>query len=205
MLQLSLSKSAIGKAVETLRQGGVVVLPTETCYGLSADITNSKAVSLIFKIKKRPKKKSFSIVCADLQMAKKWFVLGPEELKLAKKYWSGPLAMILKAKLNKICIQSLAKDKTAAVRVSSSKVMRAICRKLGRPVVSTSANISGAENPYSVKDVLAQFSGQKYQPDLILDEGRLPKQPPSTIVKVQGKKVKILRQGTVHLSKISNF
>jgi|SRR3989344_4039396 len=187
---ISTSPSSIKEAIKMLRNGGIVVFPTETAYGLAADIANKKAYAKIFKIKNRSREKSLPWIAANLAMAKKYVKFSPLATKLAKKYWPGPLTLVLSEKKQK---------GTIAIRVSSNKIAHDLSDKLGRPIVSTSANLSGFSICYSARSVVRQFKNQKYQPDLVLDGGRLPKQKPSTIVKIQNEKINILRQGSIKL------
>jgi len=190
-----IAPESITKAVAILKHGGVVVYPTETAYALGCDATNGKAIAKIFKIKNRPKEKGLPVICATKRMASDFFKFGKIERKLAKKYWPGPLTMVLK-KSSKFKVQSL---KFIAVRVSPNKVACAISRGLKRPIVSTSANISGAAAIYNSADIIKNFSEKKYQPDLILDAGKIPVRRPSTIIKIENNKVIILRQGEVRI------
>lgn len=90
-------------------------------------------------------------------------------------------------------------DGTIAVRVTAFPALREIAEKLGRPVVATSANLSGAPALYSAKEIIAAFAGKKWQPDFILDYGILPKNLPSTIVSAINDELKILRQGELKI------
>ena len=91
------------------------------------------------------------------------------------------------------------KTDEVAVRVSSNNVARALSRGLGKPIISTSANISGEAPAYNIKEVIKSFARKKYRPDLILDAGKLPKRSPSTIVKINDKKIIILREGEIKI------
>jgi L-threonylcarbamoyladenylate synthase len=139
-----------------LKRGAVIVYPTDTAYGLGCDATNSQAVARIFKIKGRGKSKALPMICADQKMVEKYFgfVHGPLSM-LARKHWPGPLSIILKAK--KGIAKAALKNNTAAVRVPDSVIARTLSKLLGRPLVATSANISGQPTCYSVRAVLRQF------------------------------------------------
>lgn len=200
MKVIKITKQSIAKAVEILKRGGTVVYPTETAYALGCDAANARAAAKIFKIKNRPKEKGLPMICATKKMASDFFKFGKIERKLAKKYWPGPLTMILPSAIS---------HQLSAVRVSSNKVARAISRGLGRPIISTSANISGKGAVYDSKKIIAEFAKEKYQPastcakrgepDLALDAGKLPPREPSTIVKIENTKIIILRQGKIRI------
>lgn len=178
--------------IRLLKKGGVVVLPTDTAYGLSCDTFNKEAVQRIYNIKGRPKNKAVLLIAADLKMAKKYLKFFEIEEKLAKKHWPGALSIILKPKSKKLNYQA-----DFGVRVPYNNLCRAISKKLGRPIVTTSANFSGGKTPYSIAAVLKEFAGKKYLPDLIMDVGRLKKVKPSTLIKIENGKMTVLRQGPI--------
>ena len=94
------NKQSIRKAVEFLKEGKVIVYPTETCYALGCDATSEKACKRIFEIKKRSKEKKLPIIVANLKMAKEYACFDKDALKLAKAFWPGPLTLLLKKKEN---------------------------------------------------------------------------------------------------------
>lgn len=194
-----LNSKDLKRAIQIIKQGGVVAAPTETAYGLIADAMNARAVKNIFLIKGRKKSKPLPLIAASLSMVKNFFYLNSFEEKLARRYWPGPLTILLRPK-KKFPI----KLKLVAVRVSSSPVAKIICLALSRPITATSANLSGKKELYSDKSVTMEFSGRRYKPDFIFPGGRIPKRKPSTIVEARGNKIIILRQGAVKFS-ISNF
>ena len=83
-----------------IKAGGIVVYPTDTAYAIGCDATNVRAVRAIFKIKGRPKAKAMPIICADLKMVEKYFLNAIRYTLYAKKYWPGPLSIVVKAKKN---------------------------------------------------------------------------------------------------------
>lgn len=193
-------RKVLEKAVNILKKGGVIVYPTETCYGLGADAENKSAVKRIFKIKKRKFEKSFLVLVSSLAMAKKYVIFNKLALKIAKKFWPGPLTLVLEVKDKKKF-----KSKTLGLRISSSKICQALVKKSNKPLISTSANLSGQPPIYSISEFLKQFKNKKYQPDLILDAGRLPKVSPSTIIDLTKDYPKILREGPIERKSLLNF
>jgi len=185
----------IKQAVDVLKQGGVIVYPTETAYGLGADFLNPKAVKKVYQIKGRDFKKPLSVIVADLKMAQKLVKFNKISLKLAKKHWPGALTLVLPRKA--IVETGFKPVSTIALRVSSSKLATAIVKKINQPLTATSANLSGKGELYSTMAVIKEFKNKKYQPDLIIDAGRLPKIKPSTIAKIEKNKLEILRQGKI--------
>lgn len=175
-------KLGIQEAVEILRRGGTVVYPTDTAYALGGMFDSKKVTKNILAIKNRTDEK-FTLICSSLNQVKKFFKLDNFSLKLAKKYWPGPLSIVVSDKF--------------AVRVPANKLARILAQRAGKPLVATSANLSGNNNLYNSAKVIEEFEGRQYQPDLIIDAGILPKIKPSTLVKVEGLKVKVIRIGLI--------
>lgn len=174
------NQAGIVKAVAVLKAGGVVAYPTDTAYGLGGIFNLAEVQTRILKIKKRTDRK-FVLVAYNFYQVEKFFELNPLAKKLAKKYWPGPLSIVV--------------DKNFSIRVSANAVARRLCRLTGAPLISTSANISGQPSAYSIQEIKKQFRNQRYQPDLIIDAGTLKKTLPSTVVKVTKNKIQIVRQG----------
>jgi L-threonylcarbamoyladenylate synthase len=144
------------------------------------------------------------LIAADFSVVKKYFKMSAPELKLVKKYWPGPLTIILKIKTqttkHKKCFAKKVRESgLVAVRVSPHKIARALAAAAGGFIVSTSANISTKPECFSVAEIKKQFKNSRSKPDLVLDAGCLKKSKPSTIVKVEKGKVVILRQGVIKL------
>lgn len=176
------------KAVAVLKRGGLVVYPTETAYALGCDPQNASAMKKIFLIKKRAATKPLPLVVASARMARRYAVLDRYASMLADAFWPGPLTLVAPM------VPGTKGTGEVAVRVSSAPWARALSAGLGRPVVSTSANRSGAKTRYNVSSVLHDLGAL---PDMILDAGVLKSTPPSTIVRAQGGIVAILREGPV--------
>lgn len=178
------------RAITILKKGGTIVYPTETSYGLGCDSLNKKAISKIFKIKKRPKSKNLTYIISSLDMAKKYGILTKDDIKLVKSFMPGPLTLVVKTnnKYQKII------GKEFAFRISSSSIARNLAKKLGRPIVSTSANLSGHPDIYNIKKI-------EIKPDFIIDSGKLIKRKPSTIMDLFDG-INIRRQGPIYKKQI---
>lgn len=215
---LKITKQSITDAVAVLKSGGTVVYPTETSYALGCDATNERAKSLIFKIKMRPKEKDLPMICATKKQVSGFFKMPSVAWKIWKKYWPKPVSIIIKTKKheNKKTRKNNMSFPTpkrsvgnysgiqieVPVRISSNKIARGLARKLGRPIVSTSANISGKPSLYSATEIAKSFFGKKYQPDIILDAGTLPVRPASTIIKINDNKIEVIRKGEVKIGSV---
>lgn len=190
--------SSLAAIAKELKAGAVIVYPTDTAYALGCDATNAKAVARVFAIKGRDNAKALPMVVADMSMAKKFIVLSSKFIVLSSKHWPGPLTLVAKAKKG---IAKAALDQgTAAVRVPNNDIARRLSQWLGRPLIATSANLSGRPTCYSAKAVLRQFAGAARLPDIVLDAGALPKRRPSTIVASDKKgEIIVLRQGPIKI------
>ncbi len=186
------TEKLINSVVKILKNNGVAISPTETTYGLIADFTNKIAVNKIFKIKQRNKNKLLPIIVSDFKMANEYFNFDKNSLTLAKKYWPGPLTLILNKKGQNKC-------SGVAVRISNNKIVNQLTKKLGRPITATSANISGQDLCYDIFDTIKQFKNNKIKPDIFLNAGILPKNLPSTIIDARNKKIKIIRHGEIKI------
>ncbi len=189
-------KAVLKRAVDILKRGGVIVYPTETVYGLGANIFDKKAVKKIFLIKGRTFRKPLSAAVSGLKEAEQIAKFNLKAKKIFKKFLPGPLTLVL---FKKACVPDLvtAGRKKIAIRVPDFKVTLDLLKKCRFPITSTSANISGKSAPCSVSAVTKQFKNKKNQPDLILDVGRTPIGRPSTIIDLTQKKPKILREGPI--------
>ncbi|MDX5340366.1 MAG: threonylcarbamoyl-AMP synthase [Cyclobacteriaceae bacterium] len=184
----------VRQIVEILRNGGIIIYPTDTVYGLGCDITNQKAVEKICKIKGiNPKKHNFSFVCADLSnIAQYTRVITKPVFKMMKKGLPGPFTFILEAssQVPKILHSN---KKTVGIRVPNHGVPRAIVEELGQPILSTSIHDEDEIIEYSTDPELIF---EKYQNlvDVVIDGG-YGSNVPSTILDCTGEEVVLLREG----------
>ena len=197
------------RSIERCVPGGVVVFPTETAYGLAADVMNPRAVHKVMLIKGRDRK-TMPLIASSFAMATRNVYLSPMTRELAKKYWPGPLTIVAPAKakkrkhpvsLTKIHPDVVREDGTAAIRVTSHPIAAALARRLGNPIVATSANLAGKPACYTLSEFQKQMKGRRYQPDYLIDAGRLKKRPTSTIIKEDDGVIVILRQGEIKIPK----
>lgn len=186
------------KVVEVLKSGGVIMHPTETCYGLAADIFNLQAIKKVYAIKKMKADKPVSIMVRNLYEAKKYARFNKMALKLAEKYWPGPLTIIVPRKKALPAYLNRGYD-TVGIRCPDSKTSMELILANGGPLTTTSANITGQPEVYKVKDFLQQVSAGVAAPDYIMDEGKIAKNKPSTIVEVSPEGVRIIRKGDLVL------
>ena len=182
----------IEEIIEVIKNGGVVVCPTDTVYGLLADAANEKAVEKVFKIKKRQKTKPFPIFVKDIKTAKKLAYIDTRQEKILKNKWPGKFTFVLNRRPAKIF--GVAK-KTIVLRVPNYKLIDILLEKLNRPLTGTSANISGQPESTKIEEVLTQFENQKMKPEAVFNAGDLPKSFSSTIIDLTDKTPRIIREG----------
>jgi len=167
---------AIIEAADIIKQGGLVVYPTETCYGLGASALDPVAIKRIFLAKGRSFTTRIPIIVDCIETVKKFAFLNEKARKLAEKFWPGPLTIALRKKSE---IPDILNPDRIAIRIPDHPVPIALVKKVGLPITATSANRSGEPSPYSIKEVLRSLGPVV---DMILDAGELPMRKPSTIV-----------------------
>jgi L-threonylcarbamoyladenylate synthase len=180
----------MGEIVAALKNGAVLVLPTDTVYGLVCDATNEKAVEKIFEIKKRDRSKSLPVFIKDIEMAKKYAVVNDKQEKFLNENWPGPVTIILKGK--KGLSPLVYKNDTIALRQPNHKLIEEVIRFFKKPLAQTSVNISGEPFLRKIKEIIDIFSNTTAKPDLIVDAGDLIKSKPSTIIDLVND-IKIIR------------
>ncbi len=180
------------QAVKVIKQGGVVALPFDTCYGLAADATNKKAVQKVYIIKKRPPSKPISVIVRDLKMTKQYTQINKNIEQKLKKYLPGSYTIILPAK-QKIKI-STKFNNTISIRIPNFPLTFTLSSMLNTPYTATSANLSGQPEIWSAKVLIETFKNQPQEPDLILNAGLIPKKPLSKIIDLTAKKQKTIKR-----------
>jgi len=184
-----ISKGNLEKNVEAIAQqikkGAVLVLPTDTVYGLVAEATNEEGVKKIFWIKKRPKDKVLSIFVKDIKMAKEFAFINKETEQFLKRAWPGRLTAVLRAKSRAkrlFAFGIVSSEGKIGLRIPRYFLINRLLKELNLPLTGTSANISGRPSLSRIKDVLEQFKDRRHQPEIVVDGGDLPKRKPSVVV-----------------------
>ena len=191
----------VSQADATLRRGGLVVYPTETVYGIGADVTNPEAVKKLSEYKIRPFGKPYSMAVADQRMAEKYVELNPTARNLYRQFLPGPLTVISKGK-HLVAPGIESEIGTLGIRISSHPLVAKIVSSLGRPITATSANEAYMKKPYQISDIINHMSDKKKNMiDLIIDAGKLPKREPSTVVDTTMDDPVALRIGKIKLTK----
>jgi len=194
---------AIARAAEIIRSGRLVAVPTETVYGLAADATNDDAVARIFEAKSRPQFNPLIIHIAGAEMAKRYVDFSLLASKLADKFWPGPLTMVLpKREDSPLSLLVSAGLDSIAVRAPDHDTAQALIKAVDRPLAAPSANRSGSISPTTTEHVRHSLGDSV---DLILEGGACSVGIESSIVKVDGDAVTMLRPGGLAREVIEEF
>ncbi len=175
-----------------LLSGGLVAFPTDTVYGLGCLVQNSKAIDRLYEVKKRSQSKAIAVLISDLADLQQLTVsVPPLAASLAQRFWPGALTLIFP--IHPDLPQNLSPFPTIGIRMPDHPFAKDLLRLMG-PLATTSANISGGENPTTAEEVISQLYGKI---DLILDGGKTPGGIPSTVVDCTTFEPRILRVGAL--------
>lgn len=181
-----------------LEAGQVVLLPTETVYTFATDATREDCVKKVYELKGRDFSKPLHVVVDSLLSAEKYVEVNNAARKLAEKFLPGPLTLVLPKKENVLPEMLTSGLPTLGIRIPNLNLCLDVAKEFKKPYTTTSANISGGSNTYTVEDVLKQFDEQKLKMiDLVVDVGPLPKLLPSTLLDLTTNPPQILREGPV--------
>lgn len=185
----------IKRAVEVLKNGGLVVYPTETVYGLGVDATSEAGLEKLWKFKGEREDKPVLVAVSGVEMAEKYVNLSELGKKVAQNYWPGAVAIVASSK-NLVDKKAQGDTSNLGLRNPDNQLILDIISAFGKPITSTSANISGAPTARSIEEFEANVPVDRQNLiDLFIDAGELPPRQPSTIVDTTGEEIKILRQG----------
>lgn len=191
----ALFRAAVNRAVELLRAGEVVALPTETVYGLAANALDARAVARIYEVKGRPAHNPIIVHVASAEMAKRcvkdWPVMAE---KLAKAFWPGPLTMVL-PRAKEMPDVVTAGGETVGVRWPSHPFIQEVIRACDFPLAAPSANLSNQVSPTNAEHVAKQLAGRIA---LIVDGGQAQVGIESTVVDLTESPPRLLRPGMIH-------
>ena len=185
----------IRKVVEILRDGGIVVYPTDTYYGIGCDLMNPKAIERIYLLKRRDKGKPFSFICSDLTNISQYAKVSNYAYRTMKRLLPGPYTFILEGSklVPKIM---LTKRKTAGIRVPDNEICLALVRELGHPIITTSAATADGESSHDASLIHDHFGKQV---DAVID-GSTVSGEPSSVVSLIGDVPEIIRRGAGDVS-----
>jgi len=195
--------SLIAYVAEQIRAGYVLGMPTDTFYGLAADPFNLRAVEKIYDVKSRSRHKPLSLLVESVDQAEDLTRPLPEEFyKLARKYWPGPLTLIVRA-ASRLPLKVTANTGNVALRVPAARIPVAVVRAAGVPLTATSANVSGAAECTTADGVRHQLG--EFIP-VIVDGGPSPRSVASTIVDLTDPAGwRVQREGAIPTQEITEF
>jgi len=196
--------SLIRYAADQIRAGEVLGMPTDTFYGLAADPFNLRAVERVYEIKSRSRHKPLSLLIESVDQAEDMAQPLPEEFyELARRFWPGPLTIIVRAS-SRLPLKVTANTGNVALRVPNSKIPLAVVQAAQIPITATSANLSGASECTTAEAVRDQLHNRIA---IIVDGGTSPREVSSTIVDLTDEEARwrILREGAIPAQEISQF
>ena len=187
----------VAAAVAALHAGGLVILPTETVYGLAADASDARAVAAVYEAKGRPAFNPLIAHVADLATAQRIARFDERALTLAQRFWPGPLTLVLPAR--PLPRELTAGGATVGVRVPQHPVALGILEAAGVPLAVTSANRSGGPDRVTGAEVEAELGDRL---SLVVD-GVAPGGVPSTVLDLSGKEPVVLREGALSAAELA--
>lgn len=184
---------AIDEAVAVMKQGGTIIYPTDTVYGLGCNALDEFAVRWIFQIKHRSSK-PLPILARNMKWVEELVELNDTTRKLANKFWPGKFTLVLPKKEIIPHVVSTGLP-SVGIRIADHVFTDALLAKFGYPIVATSANLSGGEATGDIKKIISTFAYATHRPDLIIDAGVLPPSNSSVVIDCSTDKPKVLRVG----------
>lgn len=191
-----LTPEQTARVLDALEAGQVVMHATETCYGLTVDIFQHEALERLYDLKEMDAEKPLSIMVPSLVQGKQYGEFNEVAMKLAARFWPGPLTIIVPRKETLPEFLNPEHD-TIGLRCPDHALTQSLLKAMGTPLATTSANVSGEPQVYAVEDL-------HMKPDLILDSGRIVENLPSTIVEVTSEKISLVRRGD-HADEVQAF
>lgn len=190
---MKISEEDIKEAVDALRRGDIILYPTDTVWGIGCDATNSDAVKRVFEIKRRADSKALILLVGDINSLWRYVCDVPEIAEQLIEVSDRPVTVVYDRARN-VAAEAVAADGSVAIRVTSEAYSKELCRRLGRPIVSTSANVSGEPAAATFAEISDDI---KNSVDYIAQYGRDNKTPalPSIIIKISSdSSFKIIRK-----------
>jgi len=189
----------ISTAARAIKEGLVIVYPTETVYGIGTNALDPKSVLKIFRIKERPLNKALPIAVSGTKMAEKLAFLTEEARKLMREFWPGPLTIILKKK-SSVPVEVTGGGESVGLRAPGHAVPLSIMKMTDLPLIATSANKHNQPNPETADEALTQIG----EVDLVLDAGKV-KGVPSTVIDLTKRPPVIIRDGPIPRTRIEEL
>jgi len=191
IMKVDCNDEGIRKSVEIIENGGVIIFPTDTVYGIGCNPYDANAVKKIYEIKSREKIKSLPVLASSIQIVKQISIIDEFTENIIKKYWPGPLTLILKLK-DKNLKKSLNLEDKIAVRIPNSECTLKLLNKCNL-LVGTSANVSGDSSFTDPQECMKNVRNY----DVFVDGGTITSKGESTIIEIENEKIRIIREGAL--------
>ncbi len=188
----------IQQAIKILNQGGIIIFPTDTAFGIGCRIDNEKAIQRLFQIRKRPENQATPVLVENLNMARQYLLLIQDKVvdKLINRYWPGALTIILPCKKVKIPNLVRGNSDNLGVRMPNHRISLSIIQAVGVPILGPSANLHGEKTPYQNEDLDKALTKKV---DFVV-EGVCTIKQESTVINCSINPWKILRQGAIKIN-----
>ena len=201
-LKTELNYEKLKEPAKIIRDGGIVIFPTETVYGIGTNGLDEKAIKKIYEVKQRSFNKPISLLVNNIEMVNKIAKnISKLEYEIMETFFPGPLTIILE-KRSIIPNILTANTNTVGIRMPSGKIAKKLIEYAGVPIATPSANISGRPSGTNIRDIQKDFEGKV---DYFIDNGESKIGIPSTIVKVINEKIHILREGSISKEQINKI
>ena len=198
----NINENELDNRIEVLRNGGIVIFPTETVYGIGTNAYCEKSVEKIYEIKERPEEKPLSILVSNVNEISKYAIINNSmEEQIIKNFMPGPITIILEKRPEVFNYITSGKN-TIGIRIPDNKIILKILEALKLPIVAPSANISGHPSGIELNEILPDFENKV---DICIDGGKSELSESSTIVQVVDNEIKVLRQGKILKQDIENI
>jgi len=175
-------QTEIDKAIKILSKGGTILYPTDTVWGIGCDATNSKAISKVYNIKSRSEKKSLIILLDHIDHIQDYVKMVPKQVEDLIKNYHKPLTVVFPNAKN-LAKNLVPEDGSIAIRIVNHPFCRQLIKTYGKPIVSTSANISGTPTPVVFRDI-AEIIKSKVNYVVDIDQNNIHPASPSTVIKI---------------------
>ncbi len=191
-------------SAKVLKNGGVIIYPTDTLYGLGANAFDEEAILKAYKIKKQDRNKPMSVIVKDIKMARRIACVDSKIEKILNRIWPGPITAILRKK-DIVPYVLTGNGETVGIRIPKNDFLSKLMENIDFPITATSANISGEKNLLAPEEIIEKFSAGELSPDLFINNGEVANPAASTIVDISKGVPKILRMGIVGKEKMRDF
>ena len=200
--QLRIPERLVQEAATAIRNGKIILYPTETTYGIGCDALNDRAILRVFAAKERPQTKPVLVLADTLRMVRTLVTeIPPPALALMKRFWPGPLTILLPPR-ETVHSAITAGTGKIGVRIPGNRFCLRVIAACKTPLLSTSANISGEPEAHRFEVLKDQFSDIV---DLLIDAGDLPPSPPSTVVDISEGRMSVVREGAITKAALLRF